>query len=96
MVAYKVKNLPAMWKTQVQPLGQKDPLEKEKTTHSCIFAWRIPWTEDPGDYSPWRQRKIYHVNTKQKKSGIAILFSDRAGFQERNSIRDKGANTSRR
>ena len=32
----------------VQSLGQKDPLEKEVTTHSSILAWEIPWTEDPG------------------------------------------------
>ena len=29
-----VKNLPAQWETQVQSLGQKDPLEKELATHS--------------------------------------------------------------
>ena len=28
--------------------GQKDPLEKEMTTHSNILAWEIPWTEEPG------------------------------------------------
>ena len=89
MVAHTVKNLPAMWETQVQSLDQEDPLEKGITTHSCILDWRIPWTEDPEGYSSWRQRKIYYVNTKQKKSGIAILFSDTGGFQERNAIRDK-------
>ena len=26
----------------------EDPLEKAKTTHSSILAWRIPWTEEPG------------------------------------------------
>ena len=26
-------------------LSQEDPLEKEMATHSCILAWRIPWTE---------------------------------------------------
>ena len=40
-----VKNLPAMQKTWVQFLGQKDPLEKEMATHSRILAWRIPWTD---------------------------------------------------
>ena len=25
-------------------MGWEDPLEKEKTTHSSILAWRIPWT----------------------------------------------------
>ena len=43
-----VKNLPAMQETQVQSLGWEDTLEKATATHSSIFAWRIPWTEDPG------------------------------------------------
>ena len=34
--------------TQVQSLGQEDPLEKEMTTHSSILAWEIPWIEEPG------------------------------------------------
>ena len=36
-----------MWETQVQSLGQEDPLEKGMATHSSIRAWRIPWTEEP-------------------------------------------------
>ena len=47
-VALMVKNLPAMWETQVRFLGQEDPLEKELATHSSNLAWRIPWTEKPG------------------------------------------------
>ena len=47
-----VKNLPAMQETWVQSLGQEDPLEKSVTTYSSIFAWRIPWTEEPGGL-PW-------------------------------------------
>ena len=39
MVAQMVKNLPAMPETQVQSLGQEDPLEKGMTTHSSILAW---------------------------------------------------------
>ena len=42
------KNLPAMKETQVQSLGQEDPLEKGMATHSSILVWRIPWTEEPG------------------------------------------------
>ena len=42
-VAQLVKNLPALWKTWIQPLGWKNFLEKEKATHSSILAWRIPW-----------------------------------------------------
>ena len=43
-----VKKLPAVWETWVRSLGQEDPLEKEMATHSSIFAWKIPWTEEPG------------------------------------------------
>ena len=32
--------------TQVQYLGQEDPLEKEMATHSSSVAWKIPWTEE--------------------------------------------------
>ena len=48
LVTQSVKNLPAMQETQVQSLGQEDPLEKEMATHSSILAWRTPWTEEPG------------------------------------------------
>ena len=43
-----VKNLPAVWETQVLPLDQEDALEKGMVTQSSILAWRIPWTEKPG------------------------------------------------
>ena len=32
-----------MQETQIQSLGQEDPLEKGMATHSSILAWRIPW-----------------------------------------------------
>ena len=41
-VVQMVKNLPAMQETQVQSLGQEDPLEKGMATHSSTLAWRIP------------------------------------------------------
>ena len=44
-----VKNPPAMWETWVQSLAWEDPLEKGMATHSSILAWRILWTEEPGD-----------------------------------------------
>ena len=47
----RVKNLPAMQKireTQVQSLGQEDPLEKQMANHSSVLAWEIPWTDEPG------------------------------------------------
>jgi len=30
-------------------VGWEDPLEKGMETNSSIFAWRIPWTEEPGE-----------------------------------------------
>ena len=47
LVTQMVKNLPAMHKTRVQFLGQKEPPEKRMATHCTILAWRIPWTEEP-------------------------------------------------
>ena len=45
LVAQTVKSPPAVQETQVQSLGQEDPLEKEMPTRSSIHARRIPWTE---------------------------------------------------
>ena len=53
LMAQTLKNLPAMQETQVWFLGWGDPLEKGMANHSIILPWRIPWTEDPGGYSPW-------------------------------------------
>ena len=47
------QKLPAMQKMQetqemqVGPLGWEDPMKEEISTHSCILAWKIPWTEEP-------------------------------------------------
>ena len=48
LVAQMVKRLPTMRETQVRSLGQEDPLEKERATHSSTLAWKIPWKEEPG------------------------------------------------
>ena len=37
-----------MQEMPVGSLDQKDLLEKEMATHSCVLAWKIPWTEEPG------------------------------------------------
>ena len=56
-----VKNLPAMWETQVQPLSWEDPLEKGMTTHSSILAWRIPWTEEPGRLQSMESQRVSNL-----------------------------------
>ena len=55
-----VKNLPAMQNTQVRSLGQEDLLEEGMATHSCIVAWRIPWTEEPGGLQSMGSQRVGH------------------------------------
>ena len=59
-MAQMVKNLPAMWDAWVQSLGWEDPLEKGMATHSSVLAWRIPWTEEPGELQSMRSQRIGH------------------------------------
>ena len=42
LVAQLVKNPSAMQETWVQSLGWEDSLEKKKSMHYIILAWRIP------------------------------------------------------
>ena len=51
-MAQLLKNPSAMQDTEetsVLSLYWEDPLEKEMTTHSSVPAWKIPWTEEPGE-----------------------------------------------
>ena len=48
-MAQMVKNPLAMQETWVRSLGWEDPLEEGMAAHSNILAWRIPWTEEPGE-----------------------------------------------
>ena len=44
----------------VQFLGQEDPLEEGMATHSSIFAWEIPWTEEPGRLLSTESQRVEH------------------------------------
>ena len=62
-MAQRVKNLPPVLdiqETQVQSLGQEDPLEKEMATHCSILAWEIPWTEEPGRLQSMGSQRVGH------------------------------------
>ena len=59
-MAQRVKTQPAGQETQVRPLGQEDPLEKEMATHSSILAWEIPWTEEPGRLQSKGSQRVGH------------------------------------
>ena len=58
LVAQQIKNLPAMQDTQVQSLGQEDPLEKEMVTHSSIRAWKIHGEGSLGGSSSWGPKEL--------------------------------------
>ena len=49
-----------MQETQVRSLGGEDPLEEEMATHSNILTWEIPWTKEPGGYSPRGITRVGH------------------------------------
>ena len=59
-VAQRVERLPAMQETWVRSLGQEDPLEKERATHSSTLAWKIPWTEKPGRLQSMGSQRVGH------------------------------------
>ena len=58
LVAWKVKNLPAIQETWIRFLVWEDNLEKGMATHSSIIAWRIPQTEGLAGYSPGGQKEL--------------------------------------
>ena len=60
LVAQRLNRLPAMWETWVWSLGVEEPLEKEMATHSSIFAWRIPWTEEPEGLQSTGSQRVRH------------------------------------
>ena len=55
---------------QVQTLGQEDLLEKEMAMHSSIFAYKIPWTEEPDGLQsmgakaiPWAKDGLFNTRS---------------------------------
>ena len=60
LVAQLVKNPLAMQEPWVRSLGWEDPLEKGLATHSSVFAWRIPWTEEPGGLQSMGSQRVRH------------------------------------
>ena len=61
-MAQMVKNLPAVWETRVQSLGQEDPLEKGMAIHSSILAWKTPWTDELGRLQIMVLQRIRHFS----------------------------------
>ena len=85
LVVQVVKNLPTKQEIWVLSLGWADPLEKGTATHSSIFAWEIPWTEEPSGLQSMGSKRVRHdraTNTftffiptmKYQKGNVFVFF----------------------
>ena len=43
-----MQEMPEIW---VRSLTWEDPLDEEIAIHSSILAWKVPWTEETGEYT---------------------------------------------
>ena len=73
-LAQLVKNLPSLQDTQVQFLGQEDPLEKEMATHSSLLAWRIPWMEEPGRLQSIGSQELRSEQLNHHQTKLTVNF----------------------
>lgn len=69
-------------KRQIVRLFKKEP------TTWCLQETYFKYTGIDGLQVKW-YKKIYHINTKQKKVGIVALILDKEGFRTRNNVRTK-------
>ena len=60
--------------TWVRSLGREDPLKKGIATHSNILAWRIPWTEEPGEQSMGSQSRTRLSNLHAMLFAIILSY----------------------
>ena len=60
----------------VGDLGWEDPLEEGMATHSCILAWRIPWTEEPGGLPSMGSQRIGHDWAIKHSTGVQWRTSE--------------------
>ena len=61
VVKKKKKTHLLMQETWAWSLGQEDPLEEEMATHSSIFAWKIPQTDEPGRLQSMESQKDWDL-----------------------------------
>ena len=73
-VAQQIKNPLSMketQETQVQSLGQEDPLEEEIAIHYSILAWRILWTEETGRLQSMELQRVKYERPGNKENLVA-------------------------
>ena len=71
-----VKTPPAVQGARAPSLGREDLLEKGRATHRSILAWRIPWTEETGGYSPEGHKES---DTTERRT-LSLHFTDAGRF----------------
>ena len=62
-MSQQIKNPPAMQEMQADmgsSLGGEDSLERSMANPSCILAWKIPWTEEPGGLQSIGSQRVRH------------------------------------
>ena len=60
-----------MKETSVQSLGRGHPLAKEMATYSSIFAWEVPWIEEPGGLQSMVTRVGHDLATENPHHQVA-------------------------
>ena len=55
-----IKNLPAVWETQVLSLGRKIAWRKERLSSPVFLSGEIPWTEEPCGLQSMRSQRVRH------------------------------------
>ena len=53
----------------------KDPLKKGMAIHNSILAWRIPWTEEPGELQPWGHKQLDTEQVDWSNFSAAFFFN---------------------
>ena len=49
-------------------------------THSSILAWKIPWAEESGDYSPWSHTESDRIEYAHMHVGLISALKDNFSF----------------
>ena len=60
---------------QFRSLSQKDPLEEGTAAHSSVFAWEIPWTEEPGGLQSLGSQRVRHDLATKPQQGTQKDFT---------------------
>ena len=65
-----------MQEIQILSLGQEDPMEKEKATHSTILVWEIQWIEKSSRLQFMGLERVGHdLATKQKQQQTTRFYT---------------------